>query len=332
MEYSTDLFDRDTVEALLERWRCLMEQIVAAPDQPVSRIGRSTAQEGPAATAALTDRIRLAEIKAAVAGHPDVVQADLVVREDQPGESRLVAYAAVPEGSELDAETLTAYLADRLPEGLMPASVVLFEQSADEPEDETADEVGAAPARMPASPREELLCSLFAEVLERPVPSVTSGFFELGGHSLLAVRLVRRIQETLGAKISVIDLFEAPSVAELADKLDEGTGTDPLGVLLPLRPRGDQPPVFCIHPGAGVSWSYARLAQYLPDDRPLYALQARGLAGGEPRPADVEEMAADYLGQIKSVQPDGPYHLLGWSFGGVVAHAIATRLQKQGRR
>ncbi|MCJ1681147.1 amino acid adenylation domain-containing protein [Streptomyces sp. APSN-46.1] len=332
VEYSTDLFDRDTVEALLERWRRLMEQIVATPDQPLSRIGRSAAQEGPAATAALTDRIRLAEIKAAVAGHPDVLQADLVVREDQLGESRLVAYAAVPEGSELDAEALTAYLADRLPEGLMPASVVLFEQSADEPEDETADEAGTAPVRMPASPREELLCSLFAEVLERPVSSVTSGFFELGGHSLLAVRLVRRIQETLGAQISVIDLFEAPSVAELADKLDEGTGTDPLGVLLPLRPRGDQPPVFCIHPGAGVSWSYARLAQYLPDDRPLYALQARGLAGGEPRPADVEEMAADYLGQIKSVQPDGPYHLLGWSFGGVVAHAIATRLQKHGEK
>ncbi|MFI9617110.1 amino acid adenylation domain-containing protein [Streptomyces sp. NPDC052023] len=337
VEYSTDLFDRATVDALLARWRSLMEALVAAPDELVSRIWRRDGAADRPATTPPAGRIELAEITAAVTSHPEVVEAELVVREDRPGEPRLIVYASAVEGHGLDEAALMSHLRDRLPEALLPSSAVLLEQPpADGDEDDephgTADTAGAATVRPPGSPREELLCAVFAEVLERPVPSVDAGFFELGGHSLLAVRLVRRIQETLGARISVLDLFEAPTVAELAHKLDEGTDTDPLGVILPLRPRGDREPVFCVHPGSGVSWSYARLAQYLPADRPLYALQARGLTGGEPRPSDVEEMAADYLRQIRSVQPEGPYHLLGWSFGGVVAHAIATRLQQEGEK
>ncbi|WAX80935.1 amino acid adenylation domain-containing protein [Streptomyces sp. KMM 9044] len=336
VEYSTDVFDRATVDALLARWRSLMEALVAAPDEPVSRIGRRSAAAGRPATAPSAGSVEFAEITAAVTAHPEVVEAELAVREDEPGQPRLVVYATVGEGHGLDEGALMAHLRLRLPDALLPSSAVLFEQPpADDEDDEpydTADALGAAAVRPPGSPREELLCAVFAEVLERPVVSVDAGFFELGGHSLLAVRLVRRVQETLGAEVSVLDLFEAPTVAELAVKLDQGTSTDPLGVLLPLRPRGDRQPVFCVHPGSGVSWSYARLAQYLPADRPLYALQARGLTGGEPRPSGIEEMAADYLRQIRSVQPEGPYHLLGWSFGGVVAHAIATRLQREGEK
>ncbi|MEU6602754.1 amino acid adenylation domain-containing protein [Streptomyces flaveolus] len=336
VEYSTDVFDRTTVDALLARWRSLMEALVAAPDEPVSRIGRRSAAAGRPATEPPAGSIEFAEITAAVTAHPEVVEAELAVREDEPGQPRLVVYASAVEGHGLDEDALMAHLRLRLPDALLPSSVVLFEQPpADDEDDEpygAADAGGADAVRPPGSPREELLCSVFAEVLGRPVPNVDTGFFELGGHSLLAVRLVRRVQETLGAQISVLDLFEAPTVAELAVKLDQGTGTDPLGVLLPLRPRGDRQPVFCVHPGSGVSWSYARLAQYLPADRPLYALQARGLTGGGPRPSGIEEMAADYLRQIRAVQPEGPYHLLGWSFGGVVAHAIATRLQREGEK
>ncbi|MFD9906174.1 alpha/beta fold hydrolase, partial [Streptomyces sp. NPDC059063] len=109
-----------------------------------------------------------------------------------------------------------------------------------------------------------------------------------------------------------------------------GTGRGDLNVLLPLRPEGARPPLFCIHPGMGLSWGYAALLPYLPADLPVYGIQARGLARPEPLPGSVEEMAADYADEIRALQPTGPYHLLGWSIGGTLAQAVATRLEELG--
>lgn len=103
-----------------------------------------------------------------------------------------------------------------------------------------------------------------------------------------------------------------------------------IGVLLPLRETGSRPPLFCVHPAAGISWSYAGLTAQLGPEQPVYGLQARGLDGSEVLPATVKEMAADYLRQVRQVQPSGPYHLLGWSFGGLVAHEMAVQLQAGG--
>ncbi|MFF3750435.1 amino acid adenylation domain-containing protein [Streptomyces sp. NPDC002018] len=109
-----------------------------------------------------------------------------------------------------------------------------------------------------------------------------------------------------------------------------GAGGGELGVLLPLRPEGSRAPLFCLHPSMGLSWSYAALVPYLPADLPVYGVQARGLAGPEELPHSIEEMAADYADEIRAVQPEGPYHLLGWSFGGMIAQAIACRLEELG--
>ncbi|WP_369215998.1 alpha/beta fold hydrolase, partial [Streptomyces flavofungini] len=109
-----------------------------------------------------------------------------------------------------------------------------------------------------------------------------------------------------------------------------GRGRGDLAVLLPLREEGNRPPLFCVHPAMGLSWSYGNLLRHLPQDRPVYGLQSRGLAGSEPMPRSVEDMVVDYLEQIRSVQPTGPYHLLGSSLGGLIAQAIAARLEEQG--
>jgi thioesterase domain-containing protein len=98
-------------------------------------------------------------------------------------------------------------------------------------------------------------------------------------------------------------------------------------VLLPIQPSGTLRPLFCIHPAVGLSWSYSRLIGHIPSDHPIYGLQARNLMQEEMLPSDIERMAADYLEVIRQVQPTGPYNLLGWSFGGLVAHAVATQLQ-----
>ncbi|MFE1403371.1 amino acid adenylation domain-containing protein [Streptomyces sp. NPDC058770] len=100
--------------------------------------------------------------------------------------------------------------------------------------------------------------------------------------------------------------------------------------LLPLRVEGGRAPMFCVHPAGGVGWMYAALTRHLGAEQPLYALQDRGLNGTDLLAGSVEEMAADYLAEIRRIRPHGPYQLLGWSFGGLVAHAMATELQRLG--
>jgi nonribosomal peptide synthetase DhbF len=117
----------------------------------------------------------------------------------------------------------------------------------------------------------------------------------------------------------------------LAARLDEGhQARSDLELVLPIRPRGGRQPLFCIHPAAGLSWSYSRLISHIPIGHPIYGLQARKLAQPEVSPRDIAGMAADYLAAVREIQPGGPYNLLGWSFGGLVAHAMATQLQSMG--
>jgi thioesterase domain-containing protein/acyl carrier protein len=185
--------------------------------------------------------------------------------------------------------------------------------------------------RFPRTPQEEILCALFAEVLGLAEVGIADNFFELGGHSLLATRLISRIHASLDVELAIRSLFEAPTVEALAGRLGEAHPMrSDLEVLLPVRPTGSLRPLFCIHPAAGLSWSYSRFIGHIPSGYPIYGLQARNLIQREMFPHNIERMAADYLGVIRRVQARGPYNLIGWSFGGLVAHAMATQLQSMG--
>jgi thioesterase domain-containing protein len=186
-------------------------------------------------------------------------------------------------------------------------------------------------SREPATIIEEALCGLFAEVLGVSSVGVDDDFFALGGHSLLAVRLVASLHDR-GIDIPVRTVIEFPSVAKLMPRLNASSIRDGLGTLLPIRVRGHKPPYFCLHPAGGLSWCYMPLARYIPADYPLYGLQARGLDGTGPLPSSMRQMAADYIEQIRAVQQSGPYNLLGWSFGGNLAHEIAVQLQANGEQ
>ncbi|MFD9871288.1 amino acid adenylation domain-containing protein [Streptomyces niveus] len=278
-------------------------------------------------------RIEPGEAEAAVARHPSVGRAAVVVREDRPGEKRLVAYV-VPRSSPVDEGALRSWLAESLPEYLVPSAVVVLDSlplttngKLDRAALPAPVRDGAPSGRGPRNPREEVLCGLFAEILGVTGVGIDDNFFDLGGHSLLAVRLMSRVRSVLGVERSVRDLFRSPTVAGL---LGDEPESDALGVLLPLRAEGGGRPLFCIHPGAGMGWAYAGLTRHLGDSQPVYALQTRALTRPDYRASSVEELAEDYLEQIRRVQPWGPYRLLGWSFGGVVAHAVATRLQAAG--
>ncbi|WP_143674485.1 non-ribosomal peptide synthetase, partial [Streptomyces sp. HG99] len=184
--------------------------------------------------------------------------------------------------------------------------------------------------RAPATPQEQVVCELFAEVLGRPVVGVDEDFFDLGGHSLLATRLMARLRAAFGVELGLRSLFEAPTPGGIAARLEVDDSDGSYEVVLPLRARGSRPPLFFIHPGGGISWSYSALIKQLGPQYPLYGIQARGLARPEPRPGSIEEMAVDYADQIQSVQPHGPYHLAGWSFGGLCAHALAAEFRRRG--
>jgi thioesterase domain-containing protein len=128
----------------------------------------------------------------------------------------------------------------------------------------------------------------------------------------------------------VRDLVAAPTVRGVMGRMSLSSVQDSLSVLLPIRVKGDGPILFCVHPAGGLSWGYMSLARHVPEDLRLYGLQARALDGTSEFPGSVRDIAADYVGQIKTVQPAGPYRLLGYSFGGLVAHEMAVQLREEG--
>ncbi|MCX4587514.1 non-ribosomal peptide synthetase [Streptomyces sp. NBC_01481] len=224
-----------------------------------------------------------------------------------------------------------------LPEYMRPAAIVPLDRlplTANGKLDSAAlpafDLERADIGRAPATPQEQVVCELFAEVLGRPVVGVDEDFFDLGGHSLLATRLMARLRAAFGVELGLRSLFEAPTPGGIAARFDVDDADGSYEVVLPLRTGGSRPPLFCIHPGGGISWSYSALIKHLGPQYPLYGIQARSLARSEPRPGSVEEMAVDYADQIQTVQPHGPYHLAGWSFGGLCAHALAAEFERRG--
>ncbi|MFF5175392.1 amino acid adenylation domain-containing protein [Micromonospora sp. NPDC000089] len=285
-------------------------------------------------------RIELGEIESVLGQFDRVRQVAVIVREDIPGDPRLVAYV-VPDAPDAGLpERLRADLRRHLPDQMVPSSFVLLDAlpvTKNGKLDRRAlpsPEVTTGGGRRPRTRAERILAELFAETLGVTSVSVDDNFFHLGGHSLLATKLIRRVRARLGQELAMRSVFDAPTVAELAVRLD-GDGGDGEGfdVLLPLR-VGDRgrTPLFCLHTGHGISWSYSSLLQHLGGDVPVYGVQARGLTEPENRAGTMAEMVDDYLAAIRSVQPHGPYQFLGWSFGGVVAHALATRLRAEGEQ
>ncbi|WP_104478730.1 non-ribosomal peptide synthetase [Actinokineospora auranticolor] len=145
--------------------------------------------------------------------------------------------------------------------------------------------------------------------------------FGTPGHQMLNTGLLAR--KTSAKKLVVVGERRRSSAS---------VKTGDYEILLPLQAGGGRPPLFCVHASGGLSWNYAPLVRHLPPDQPVYGVQARGLARTEPLPGSVDEMARDYLAQIRAVQPNGPYHLLGWSLGGRIAQAMAKLIEADGEQ
>jgi acyl-CoA synthetase (AMP-forming)/AMP-acid ligase II/thioesterase domain-containing protein len=179
---------------------------------------------------------------------------------------------------------------------------------------------------------ESRLAEIFGRVLaaDPETISVTASFFDLGGTSLDVLRLKLEIEQAFGAgDLPVASILQAPSVRLLAGRLTAGPGTgyDPLVL---LQHTGDGVPLFCVHPGLGEVLVFVNLAKYLVNERPFYALRARGFGSGEEPFGSFAEMVDAYATAIRRVQPHGPYAVAGYSYGGAVAFEIAKAIEAQG--
>jgi hypothetical protein len=170
-------------------------------------------------------RVELGEVEAVLAGHPSVEQAVVVVREDRPGDRRLVGYVVPVRGVVVDGEVLRAHVAVSLPGFMVPSAFVVVDSFPMAPNWKL--DRGALPApefgsggvgARPVTAREQLLCGLFAEVLGVPAVGLDDNFFDLGGHSLLAIRLISRIRTAVGVTVTMRDIFDSATIGELSRK------------------------------------------------------------------------------------------------------------------
>jgi amino acid adenylation domain-containing protein len=288
-------------------------------------------------------RIELGEIESSLAGHAGVKQCVVVAREDIPGNKFLVAYL-VPQsaGSPPATADLRAYLKKTLPEYMIPAAFLALERLPLTPNGKIDRKALPAPAERNAdtvsesdAPRdviEQMLSRIWAKVLGVKRVGRHDNFFDLGGHSLLAVRIVADVGKLFSTRLPLATLLQAPTVADLAEILRSKSSTPNWSSLVPIHSGGSKPPLFLMHSHGGNVIEYYALANQMDPDQPVYALQARGLDGRIVKGLSMEEMAASYVEEIRSFQPQGPYYLGGFCLGGSLALIAAQQMVEAGEK
>lgn len=284
-------------------------------------------------------RIEPGEIEAAIASQPTISAALVVAREDRPGDKYLVAYVVRNDDTKLNTDELRSYLKERLPEYMVPAVYVSLEAlpltlhgKIDRAALPAPDLSLVRSGREYVAPRNDLqqqLVDIWEELFKRHPIGVTDDFFELGGHSLMMIMLVARVEERLGIRVAMADLFANPSIEHLSGLIGHGKENCSQSLVVPLRSEGTNPMFFSPHAGGGHVWCYKDLAQYLGGEQPFYGLQAREPENGLVFHTEIEAMASEYVAAIRRLQPAGPYFLGGWSMGGVIAFEMARQLQQQ---
>ncbi|MCX8995983.1 amino acid adenylation domain-containing protein [Rhizobiaceae bacterium BDR2-2] len=283
-------------------------------------------------------RIELGEIEAAIMASGLVREAGVVAREDRPGDRRIVAYLVPGDG--FGEAALRAHLTRTLPDYMMPSAFVELPALPVTANGKLNRAALPAPAfrhegaSRPATPTEAAVGALFAKILGLPEPAgPEADFFALGGDSLSGVHLVLAFAERFGFDPGLGALFERPTVAALAALVDSGVvGPDEgLGPLIRLAEgKAGNPPLFLVHPAGGIAWGYRTLARALAAGRPVYGLQSPALDPAAPMPESLAVLASGYVERIRAVQPQGPYHIGGWSLGGIIAQEMAAQLQAAG--
>jgi len=286
-------------------------------------------------------RIELGEIETAIADFPAVRQSVVVAREDAPGDKRLVAYVVPSDPAKFQPADLRDWLKQRLPPYMVPAALVALpalpltnngkidRKALPTPEQASASANGQFSA--PRTQTEKAMATIWEQVLGIEKVGIHDNFFDLGGHSLLAVNLFAQITQAFGSTLSLNTLFETPTVEDLARFIDDQRESTPKNRVIPIRAQGTKPPVYWIPGGVGSVLAFRKISDLLGASQPVYGLESRVPEPGDPIET-VEVRAKHLLEQIRIVQPKGPYYLIGFCAGGLVAYEMAQQLRIMGER
>ncbi|MFI1799468.1 amino acid adenylation domain-containing protein [Streptomyces sp. NPDC020379] len=287
-------------------------------------------------------RVEPAEVELAITrfaqDHPGLSEAAVVARRREGNDSFLAAFLTGDPGR-TDLGQLAKQLRTVLPDHMIPSHFEWLDALPLTPSGKRDDQALRARQLTTATtgeltaPRDEYertLAEILGELLQLPAVGVHDNIFDLGGTSLTAMRLVVLIEQRYGSNIPLSEFVASPTVAELAERLRGGGAVSAFDPLVPIRAAGDKRPMFFVHPMGGNVLCYLRFTPHLPEDQPLYALQAAGSDAGTEPLRSVPEIAASYVEAIKRVQPSGPYAIGGWSFGGFVAFEMARQLRAAG--
>ena len=263
-----------------------------------------------------------------------VVASDLTASNDL----ELVAYV-VPKG-DFDKNTLKTYLFAMLPAHAVPAHFVVMDRLTYTSSGKAERNNLPAPIRQKSAERikrllhgsvEQRLAAIWSQLLGTTIDDSLSDFFDLGGHSVMAVRLVSLIEQEFGQRIPLTLLFTAPTIKDLAEVLnDSRENNSSYTPVIPLLTSGSGEPIILFHPVGGNVLCYKPLAQYLAGNHPIYAVEAPGGETDWPELLTVEAMASSYFTAIKEAVGPGPYILIGWSFGGLIAFETARHCLQEG--
>ena len=289
-------------------------------------------------------RIELGEIEAVLRQHSDVQVSCVIIREDTPGEKRLVAYVVLQKEqtctersrSTLTPSELRQFLADKLPAYMVPNVFVILESLPLTPNGKVDHEALRAITNISnckkfVEPRNQLelqLVQIWSKTLKVDKLGVQDNFFDLGGHSLLAAYLMDQIQQQFGKNLPLTTLFQNPTIEQLATIVQKESDDYNSSCLVALQPNGSNLPFFCVPGAPGKPFYFYHLGRYLGLDQPLYSFE-NNLHELKPNPR-LEDIASHYIQAMQAVQPQGPYFLGGHSYGGNVVFEMAQQLVAQG--
>ena len=284
-------------------------------------------------------RIELGEIENVLLQNEKIKQAAVRLNEDNYGNKILVGYIA-PQGL-VDKQQIVRQLKEKLPEYMIPNLWIKLDYFPLTPNGKIDKKALPVPDvsellhnqySAPQNDTEVALVKIWENLLGVKKVGIYDTFFELGGNSIQAVTMFTRIRKHFGRELPLATIFQAPDINKLTAVINQKDIGIKLSCLIPIQPLGFKAPLFCMHAGAGNVLFYKDLAKNLGTDQPLYGLQARGLNGKEQFHTCIEDMASYYIKEIRTVQPKGPYQLVGYCFGGIVAFEMAQQLTKQGEK
>ncbi|MCG6137779.1 MAG: amino acid adenylation domain-containing protein [Nostoc sp. LLA-1] len=285
-------------------------------------------------------RIELGEIENSLTQHPQIREAVVITQTDHLNQQRLIAYIVTPQQQPTPNE-LRSFLKQTLPEYMVPSAFVVLESlplnpsgKVDRrslPQTDSSILSGDETIISPRNQLEQQLAAIWSEILNISPLGVTNNFFEIGGNSLSAVHLMSAIEKQFARNLPLAILFANGTIEKLAAVINSSDEVDFDSPIIPLQPQGSKRPFFCVHPAGGHVLCYVNLARYLGTEQPFYGLQAQGFNGTKAPLETIEDMASLYVKAMQKVQPEGPYQIGGWSFGGVVAYEVAQQLVQQGQ-